>query len=738
MIFMCLVSAVFAYSQRYGRVLVGGEQCEYDTVIHRHVAPGAMYTQYHFDRIRDGFYYSTMTVHVIEVDVTNPYNSFSPYISKDQYYVASKQTHDIRYRKEKGLKPVASMMGSAFVQTNGEGAYRKANEVVGKVVSDKEIIYEESWNSRTFYMDDLAHIGNLVFKASVINGDNSCPITMVNHHRDHAGQNIALFCNGVPSSLSSSSTLSNGVDVRVRLKDNNIIGAGQTTCEVIEKMNGCGHAVGNGEAILSGIGNAATFLNTLVPGTEVVIDVKYMDEQGASIALTQGIEKFFAFGVKEGVVIPTDQKDYAICAIGCSKDGKKLYMADLENSPRSRASVQRFLEFMQQIGVYNLLPLDGGPSAEMTLDEEFISISSVPGFEGRYVPNGAILYSVAPDDDKIASIECTNGYGVNLKYGETFVPMLYAFNQYDEMILADAKNSGQVKITCSANIGRIADDGYTFVAEGGGDGVLTVEVPESEFKMTIPVFVEDNCSLEIVPHYFFTKTGRGCQLKVMYTKNGVKEELNPADVEWSVNYSQIIKGWKNGYIEPAKDGLAEVYAQYNGIFDIMNVEVENIPAGATYRDLTGALYYSDVDSVRLPSVPLSFTIALKARRAGNITLNYLTGSEAHSIESGDLDVGEIWNCHVTLKEGDLDSYPVTLVSIAGSANPSALKLYSYYVDGINGDLDGNGFFDVDDIVALLRAYLGEVELDLKTADIDDDGAITVSDISAIISMYLNK
>lgn len=691
---------------------------------------------FQFDELQQGHRRYEMRVHLVTVDVTNPYNSFSPYLSMDKYYVASRQSQDVQYRKDAGLKPVVSMMGSAFVQTNMTSAVRSANEVVGKVVADSEIKYEESWNSRTFYMDDLAHIGNLVFKATAVSGDSSYPITMVNHHRDHAGNNIALFCNGVPSSLSSPSTQSNGVDVRVRLKDCTKIGSGKTTCEVVEKMNGCGHAVGQGEAILSGVGDAATFLNAIMPGTEIVIDVNYIDENGASVALTQGIEKFFNFGIKEGKVIPADSKDYAICGIGCSKDGKTLYMADLEFSAKSDATVQMWLEFLQQLGIYNFLPLDGGPSAEMTIDGNFVTANAIPGFEGRFVPNGMILYSTAPDDPNVSFVECPKTASLNMKYGESFVPEIVAFNQYGEMLDSDAKQHSSVSVTCSPNIGYIDKDGYTFWANGVGRGSIDIDVPATGFKMSIPVEVVDSCELVLSPSYLFTEKDRGCQLSVKYRKNGVTVDVDPNDVIWYCSNYHVVKSWMNGNLQPDESGTALIEGCYEGVYGSMTVDVENHEEGVDYADVSHLIDYGDITDMHVPGIPTSLSLAVKVRRAGVATLKYTAGGSEYSISSGDLNANDVWNCHVVFDKSRLDAYPVTLKGITGSVSPTVQKVFTYYGDGVKGDIDANGFFELNDILLLMSMYLGETSYEINVADANGDGVFSISDITYLLDLYL--
>lgn len=723
-------------AQEYGSAILQGVKCEYEIVEQRSIAPGAKYAMYQFYDMPVSFYKKKMRVHVVSIDVTNPYNSFAPYLSKDQFFEADKQSEDVKFRKEKGLKPVASMMGSAFVQTNGTHEYNTPNEVVGGLVENSAIKYEASWNSRMFYMDDLAHIGVVKFSGSVVADGKSYPISQINHHRDHAGQNIALFCNGVPRSASSAGTLSYGTDVRVRLKGASSVSPGTTVCEVVEVLSGCGHTLGEGEAILSGVNSASDFLALLTPGSEISINVEYSDAEGRNVQMQQGVCKFFEYGIFNGEVKGTDADEYPICALGCSEDGKTVYMCDLEFSSKSNASVQCFMEFMKHLGVYNLLPLDGGPSAEMTLDGEFITESSIPGFEGRPVPNGAILYSTAPDDPNITEVECSNAKNVWMKYGMTFTPYLYAYNQYGEMILADAKSSPQIKVSCSPEVGTIADDGYTFIANGIGDGYIYVEVPNSGSKISIPVLVEDSCSISLNYESLFTCPGRGCQLELSYTKNGVTEKINPKDVDWRIYGDEVIGSCVDGYVVPVAEGKATIDAWYKDMYVTAQVEVENLPS--RNLDLTDKLEFNDVEDVRLPGLPLSFVLTLKARKNGKMYLEYTAGSRKYEVESDELTADDVWECRVDLDRDSFESYPVVLNSIYGTSRPTARKLVAYYYSKIKGDLDNNGFIELNDISLLLSLYLGENSDADGDVDVDGDGVFTINDVVTLVSIYLQQ
>lgn len=673
--------------KRTGTMFVGDGMCEYDTLIHRHIAPGATYTQFQFTDFPANYFLRSMRIHLITVDVTNPYNSFAPYLAEDRYYNVNKQSQEVSYEKRKGLKPVASMTGGAFIQSNITTDVFSANEMEGSLVANGVIHYEgPRYAPRRFFIDGLANIGDLLFNGQAVVNGNSFSVGQVNHYRDHVPNAISLFCNGLGESKCSNGTSYDGVDVKVRVSGDGKVRVGTNVCEVIEVMQGCQHSFGDNEAILSGVGSAATFLQTLKPGDNVTLDMNYYDSRNELVNVEQTTTRLFDFGITNGVINSTKIDFYAICAIGCSEDGKTLYMVDMENSDNSDAPVSCALQFMQQIGMYNAICLDGGPSAEMTIDGEFVTVNSVGSLVGRFIPGALMLYSTAPDDPQISYIECTNASRVSLMKGDRFKPQLYGFNQYGEMINDDAFTSPEVTVTCTPEIGFIRSDG-AFEATNAGTGYIYVTEEKAGTVLSIPVDVDDAYQLCVLPSYIFTGEGRGCQVTAFMTKNGQMQDINLDEIQWYTYNGDVIQSCENGFIVPGEDGFAEVYAEYQGYKATLTVEVENLKDEKYALDLSDRIYDGEIDDIRLPSVPMSFAVDIQAKRSGVLTLRYLQGERVITVDSPEMGKGAVWHFQTQIDSDDVTSYPIKFVSTFGKGLPYCTKIKAYYQPKREGDID---------------------------------------------------
>ncbi len=61
-------------------------------------------------------------------------------------------------------------------------------------------------------------------------------------------------------------------------------------------------------------------------------------------------------------------------------------------------------------------------------------------------------------------------------------------------------------------------------------------------------------------------------------------------------------------------------------------------------------------------------------------------------------------------------------------------------DQIKGDVNGDGYVNMNDVTFIINIILGknETEYELATADVNGDGYINMNDVTAIINIILGK
>lgn len=707
-LFLAFLAVSFVFSvlaEETGTMKIQGVNCEYTTLIHRHVGPGVTYTQYQFDDMRIGDYIPyRMRTHLLTIDMTNPYNRLSPYIADGRYYESATQEQEVQRQKNEGLKPFASVNGIDFIQTRpSQSEPYEYMETRYHLVSNGLIRYENNTTGMRYYTDESnkGHVDYLTMKAKVTSSNGAfAEIGQINHYRDFVrnSNKLALFCNGMDRSKDTNS--SDGMEVILKGGD---IRVGTNTLVVVSKQTGCGGYISNygGQHAITGVGaEVEAFLNGLSVGETVTIEVGYTDAAGGAVVPSNTYTSFLANCVRNGVPYGDPRYNVAYSATGVSKDGNTVYIADLEISQYSDAPLRCLEDFLIAIGAWNACYNDGGPSAEMTVDGAFVTNNSIGGgYNGRYTPNGVMLYSTAPNDNTLASVEYAEPSPfIKMRLGETITLKLYGYNQYGEMIDDKAAQSDNVNISVSENIGTIVSDQFTATAEGRAE--LRIGVAGQGTQVTIPVFVEERKALIITPSKIFTCENRNVQLKVQFAKGDEIFEVDPSDVEWSSDDRYVVKSCSNGLINPFFDGIATVTGTYKDVTGTVSVEVENLYNENTEEvDLTYKAHYPEDINLQLPSVPrgMYLEISTSETRATNgepVTLYYQTGQkEVEKVlesKEGEAKIRET----IMFNYDDPEGYPIFVKSVS-PASVEILSLKAIYTENYSG---------IDNL------YVGEVSL----------------------------
>lgn len=670
---------------------IQGNPCTFDTVAHRHIAPGSTYTTFQLDGIKaDAFTYK-MRVHLVSVDLRNPHNTLTPYLANDTYYAINKQTEEVARQKEQGLKPVASINGGLFVQGNSTSAVMANYEISGGMVTEGRMRYEQHRSSSIFYItkDGGAGIEDIVLKASVSANGTSAEVRQINHFRDVQPDGISLFCNKMPRAQCSTEKASVGRDVRLSLLTGDEIRVGKNVCVVTEVLNGGRHSMSETDVMLSSEkGDGLAYLSTLKAGDRVEIDIAYQNDLGKAIDVYESMTNGFGYAVKKGVPQTSRFKNYAIAALGISQDGLTAYFADMEISANSNATVNCFAEMLANIGLWDAIWLDGGPSAEMTLDGEFVTVNSIgKEFNGRHIPSGFILYSTAPDDSQVTSIETDDSRERVLRTGESFNFNLFGYNKYKEMVEAKAYNLPVISITCPEELGTI--QGNRFTATGVGRGCLTIRLEGEEEAVTIPFDIRNDDCLEVFPKSIFTGQDRQVQTRLYLTRDNTTQEIEPSLATWTMSNKYVVRDCTDGLITPFIDGRARVVAEYEGLSDTISVLVENLEEDAEYINLN---WNRKEEEIHIPSVPYCVDVRVRATGLKAPILTYSCGEETFSTSKA-IPLGKEGIMSITPDYDSAEAYPVTIRNVSGGQITDITAFYTpnyqETADGVETDTAGS-------------------------------------------------
>ena len=275
-----------------------------------------------------------------------------------------------------------------------------------------------------------------------------------------------------------------GVEVRLRPVDKNVLYGSSLSLEVIgDPEEGVGNmAVPSDGYVLSAHGAARDYIRALKKGDIVVASVDFSaDGKKTSVReLLGGFPRMLA----NGQILSTPAYPGHLSnpeprtAVGYNSDKSLLYMLVVDGRKAGGSSgvtQQQLAWIMRNIGCSDAMNCDGGGSSTMYVNGFGVknvpsssSLDQRPEGQPRTVVNALFAVAVAPVDNVVARIEMRDKK-VELRTGETFRPVVYAYNQYGVMISTDLAG-------CSFEIpSQLAEvKGNDIIAsEGSFSGMLT-------------------------------------------------------------------------------------------------------------------------------------------------------------------------------------------------------------------------------------------------------------------------
>lgn len=358
-----------------------------DTTSSTLVTPGVVHTQYTLS--------GPNTLDVLEIDIKNPHLTIESYrpngLTKTTVQAAA---------NDKPRHRVIGAINADFFSF--ETGWPVNNQVVnGKPVQGHSTIKSQF----VFTKNRKVHIDGFSFSGKVFakNGTNA-NVNEVNYNRD-ANQMLLYtsFKGGTTGTdVSGSEAVLNLLSPEWVMNDTLVF-------VVSQKVSSNGNIPSNG-AVLSGVGTAATYLNTNIAlGDTVKLFLTYNPRTIGAVVknITQVISGNGRL-IKDGVPYPTigdydgsgasfNDARHPRTFVGINADTSKVYFCTVDGRQASSIGMAftDMANFLLSIGVKNAFNLDGGGSTTMVVRDKVVNSPSDPGGE-RSVANTLQLISTAP------------------------------------------------------------------------------------------------------------------------------------------------------------------------------------------------------------------------------------------------------------------------------------------------------------------------------------------------------
>ncbi|MGL4411614.1 MAG: phosphodiester glycosidase family protein [Bacteroidales bacterium] len=556
LLFICtLLSLEISYADH----TVGGRVYSVDTLTSVQVGPSSHFSRYSFKHST-----APLLISLLKVDLNDPYVQISTVMSADSISGSERPSAMAKRKSKERALYFGGTNGDFYATTGAVGT-----PVNGQIVESQ--VTRVPHSSRPligFDSNKNPLVGLFKFRGLVKSQSGDYTISRTN---DSRGNNELIIYN----SFNGKGTRTNpyGTEVRVELVDSDWAINSETKVKVVAIEKAVGNMqIGANNAVLSGHGDAAAYLNNLTVGDQITLQLSVDTDQGVNdvnFAEMVGGDRLILSG---GEITDNDwAENHPRTAIGYSQDKRYLYfmVVDGRSSLSVGCTTKQLGELIRLSGASYAMNLDGGGSSALYVNH--LGVTNNPSdYSERAVANGIFAVSTAPADEIITSIS-TKEYKFSIPTYGVINPTFYGYNKYGVLIDSDLKG---VTLSCSDEQGYITDDN-SFVATSPMDG--SIKATYQGVSIDIPYQVDGQADISLRLDSVVLDSKRDYSIEVI-GKVGVNTiPLHPNALTWMVRdpqFCEIIEG----VIRPISNGETWVVGELGEFIDSIKVKVE-IPQG---------------------------------------------------------------------------------------------------------------------------------------------------------------
>ncbi|WP_058486748.1 phosphodiester glycosidase family protein [Defluviitalea phaphyphila] len=219
-------------------------------------------------------------------------------------------------------------------------------------------------------------------------------------------------------------------------------------------------------------------------------------------------------------------------ALGISKDGNTLYLVAVDGrSPSIGATHSEMTSLLLEYGIYDAIHLDGGGSttiaARLMGEEEVTLLNNPSGGSQRKIVNGLGVFLDAPIGE-LAGIKLVPKYDRVFKNTGVEIEVI----GYDENLNPVSINEEDIKWSVENITGKW--NGNIFYPESSGEGIITAKIGDIKGEVSL-ISMEEPKALEINPNIIKLEEGERVELEVVgLDEEGYKVYIDPSKITWNV------------------------------------------------------------------------------------------------------------------------------------------------------------------------------------------------------------
>ncbi len=601
---------------------INGTLYPIDTTAHYQAGPGVWHTRY------------TVTIgslkhncYVLEIDLTNPYNTVEEWQSSKQFGKTQKMEDAHNQMSEVNHRPVGGVNCNFWVVSSQNTGYNQGllgQSFAGTARNGVLIGNPDDWNlphgDRGYVMVDRekkVHIEEMTFGGGIITQTNDTfPILEVGRTRDYPTANEIVVFNEYTGRTGTRAT--DGIEVVFSAPEWKI--NGDMTCTVLGINNTGGTVLTEGQGVLQGRGNGKTQLETLKIGDTFTMQLWVVGRHNANfhpdiLQMVTGN----CLVMRDGVLNDRNyneeynNRNYARTMLATNNEGNKLWMMVAQNPGMF---TYQMCCLLRHAGATYAAGMDGGGSAQMCLEGDVIN----PTTEGsaRAVANSIWVLSTAPDDSVVTRLEYPDDKIRLPKYG-VFAPAFRSYNQYG-VLLSHAQP--RVLLSCDESVGYINEAGH-FICLGAGELTATCDNATKVFQVELEATTGVDIRLDSV----IVMDDTDYAIEVNATTNQTILPIFPAALTWTIQDNTIC-AIHEGVLNGLQNGRTYVYGEVDGNKDSLLVVVQ-IPDERPLLWNTFAGEDADIWTIKASSTSWKTTLNPTADGFADIDFTYSAARKAN-------------------------------------------------------------------------------------------------------------
>ncbi len=598
LMFSCAGAGVTASAES---IDIKGEEYEITYITDRDLGPGIRYTRFRLAQY-------PLNVHIIRMDLTNPYNRVENTQASDKLYSTELLVSAAKRQSSPGHVAVAGNNANFWCVTTQEpysdylkGSTYNGNMHNGMIITETNMKYDQ-WDHGWKHTGIAAIDSDKKFWAgsypfySTLSSDKTGTLEITQFNKICRNEELVMYNAYYPdlreflpvdqnggTDGKQHFYIQEGVTTEVYLK----LVEGQTwrsaepiTFEVTEVKPNAGRGLrGDADGVLLGRGSFATQLNKLAAGDMVTVEYGWKESIDGKPIKLENLVGGNCTVMRDGELLSGNYTEgynsqiYSRCAYGTDDTGKTMYSIVIDKSgddygTSAGCTTETMCYIMKHFGCTNLVNMDAGGSAEIYV-EGAIANRTTDGTP-RAVANGMLYYSIAPEDNEVARLEFFD-YKLESPIFASYKPRIQAYNKYGALVDPDFK---EFTLSCDAALGEC--EGMTFHA-GGSPITANLTASYGDVKVSKEMAVLP-AEMNITSKNILIDGVREYPMGVTAEVNGNVFSYNPARLDWTVDDTSVANIDDKGVLHGIAEGSTGVACSIGDFNDKSTVKVEIAPA----------------------------------------------------------------------------------------------------------------------------------------------------------------